>query len=123
MGGGVVAGAQPLGEPVARVACQCLQVSLLGEPDALDGERDADGLAQGPAVLLVALRLVSQPIVHVEGGGAGAQADGHVEQAHGVRAARDHHKEVLVLGYQPALGGRVEYRVRHGALPGHRGPA
>ena len=113
MGGGVVAARHPLGDRVARVAGLRLHVSLLGQPGALHRQLDAQPLAQVAAVRLVLLRGGAQAVVHVQRGNLGAQAHGHVEQAHRVGAAGEHDQQRLPLGHQPAVAGGLQRRLTH----------
>ena len=55
--------------------------------------------------LLVGLRTLAQPVVHVKGAHRGTETGGDVEESHRVPAARDHHQERLPRSHQAAVPG------------------
>ena len=91
---GVALEREPRRLGVALVARPRLQVALRARR-AVDGERHAEPLAERAAERLVPVGGVAQPVVDVQRPDRGRARDAHgeVEQADGVRPARDQHDD------------------------------
>ena len=101
---GVALEREPRRLAVALVARPRLHVPLWAAR-AVDGQRHAEALAERAAERLVLACRVAQPVVDVQRGHGGRARDPHreVEQADGIRAARDEHDDGAAGGEQAAV--------------------
>ena len=113
--GGIVALGMALGEPIPGIAGTFLEIAAaLTQLHALDDQPGAEPLAQRAHERLVLVGSGTQPVVDVKRQYTRPQAQGHVEQAHRVAAAREQHQQRLAGAHQAALAGDLQSPVAHG---------
>jgi hypothetical protein len=109
---------EPLGDRVARLARLRLQVAL-AQLHALDGQRDAEAVADDAAELLVGVRSRPQAVIDVERSNLGADPHSAVQQADGVGTAGQQHQKRVPGPDQSARLRDLEGPFPHGlSLPG-----